>query len=151
MKLREDFFARKSEEVAPRLLGMSLVRNINDEITRGIITETQSYTGRNRKDTDGILYPAGKIYISPFMWYKLLNISTEAEDVPSCVLISKVRIGNEIYGTGRLTRKLSIDKEFDGKSIENDELWIDTMIDYLSPKDTKFPPTCTGKYRLRTV
>jgi len=152
MKLWENFFNRKAQEVAPELLGMRLYRKLDDRIIGGIISETEAYLGIDRKDQKDILASPGKIYVMPFMGHMLLNVSTK-DDVPSCVYIREMLTRNGIYGPGKMTKKLKIDKSLDGKSISGQDMWIEPIGDYyqLQPSEITLPSACTGRYILKSI
>lgn len=126
MKIDREFFLQDGLTVAPALLGCRLIRSLDDgsEITL-VITETEAYMGEEDKAchaTKGrtarteILYrDAGTIYV--YLCYGihwLLNFVTSAENDPQAVLIRACAGYN---GPGRLTKRLAIDKSFNGKSI----------------------------------
>lgn len=142
-KLKEDFFARSTRQVALELLGKYLVRNLDGRNIYGRITWTEAYAGMNKRDRKGIKYSPGRIYMYPVRGYYNLNISTEAENVPACVLIAELDIGGKGYGQINLLKRLKIDKSFDGKSIESDDVWIEDGIREVEPKATN----CFGSYR----
>ena len=150
MKLWESFFDRSAESIASELLGMRLYRRLDDEIAGGIISETEAYKGIYKKDAQEILKSPGKIYVMPFMANMLLNVSTK-DEVPSCVYIRELVTREGLYGPGKMTKMLKIDKSLDGKSINGDTLWIEPVGDYraFSPSEVDLPASCMGRYRLR--
>ena len=145
MRITEIFFARDTREVAKNLLGMYLARSIDEEILTARITSTEAYKGKEKRDGQGIFYAPGKIYMYPLRGHYILNIATEAESVPACVLIYEGEIKGKRYGCIKLPELLRIDKSFDGKSIESNELWIEDkkIIEEMSKAST-----CVGRYRL---
>lgn len=126
MKLDYDFFAQSALEVAPALLGCRLIRKLEDGSECSlIITETEAYGGeedkachasRGRTQRTEMLYrEPGTIYV--YLCYGihwLLNIVTAAENEPQAVLI---RACAGFEGPARLTKRLAIDKSFNGCSI----------------------------------
>lgn len=128
MKIPESFFARDTRQVALEILGKYLVRRLDDEIIPARVTSVEAYKGMGKRDKPGILYPPGKIYLYPLRGSYNFNISTEGEGIPACVMIREVEIGGERYGQLKLIRILKIDKSFEGKSIEGEELWVDDGI-----------------------
>lgn len=135
MKLDEKFYHRDCLEVAPDLVGKILVHKLSDgtEI-RMRITETEAYRGtedkachasKGRTPRTELLYrESGIIYI--YLCYGihwLMNIVTGENEQPQCVLI---RAGENFNGPAKLTKKLQIDKIFNGQSIvNNSEIWIE--------------------------
>ncbi len=125
MVLSDDFFNRDCLDVAPELVGKLIVRKLDDgnEI-RLRITETEAYRGeedkgchasRGRTPRTELLYnKAGTIYV--YLCYGvhwLMNAVTGEEGEPQAVLI---RCCEGFEGPGKLTKKLKIDKSFNGES-----------------------------------
>lgn len=135
MRLTEEFFRRDVLEVAPALVGKTLVHRLPDgEERRLVISETEAYRGiedtachahKGRTKRSETLYmKGGTIYI--YLCYGmhwLLNVVTAEEEVPQAVLIRACR-GAE--GPGKLTKALGIDGSLNRSSIcESDRLWIE--------------------------
>lgn len=95
--LRRSFFNRNPLEVSKELLGEFLVRNINGERLVGKITEVEAYLGTGdlaaharagkTKRTQVLFGQPGYAYIFQTRHHFCLNVVTEGEDTPSCVLI----------------------------------------------------------------
>ena len=98
-KLTHDFFNGDTVAIAQALLGKYLVRNWNDELLAGRITETEAYVGRCDKAchaynyrrtprTETLFMAPGHAYIY-FIYgmYHCLNFVTEPEGEPSAVLL----------------------------------------------------------------
>ena len=98
-KLTHDFFNGDTVAIAQALLGKYLVRNRNDELLAGRITETEAYVGRCDKAchaynyrrtprTETLFMAPGHAYIY-FIYgmYHCLNFVTEPEGEPSAVLL----------------------------------------------------------------
>ena len=147
MKIKEEFFARSTEIVARELIGKYLVRKLDEGMKVALITATEAYRGKEKRDREGIFYPPGKIYMYPFRGHYILNISTEAEGIPACVLIHEVEIEGERYGPIKLVKEMKIDKNFDGKSIESEELFILDPVCKEEIKDKVL--TRMARYRLK--
>jgi len=156
--LGEEFFGRDVLEAAPELVGKLIVRTLEDgsEITLRI-TETEAYRGeedtgchasKGRTPRTDLLYrKAGTIYV--YLCYGmhwLMNAVTGRVDEPQAVLFRAC----EVYdGPAKLTKKLCIDKSFNGESfcgnprirIEDDGYRPELTrlprvgIDYADPKD----------------
>ena len=134
MRLDEKFFHRDCLDVAPDLVGKLIVRKINDDIIKVRIIETEAYRGeedkgchasRGRTPRTELLYrESGIIYV--YLCYGmhwLMNVITGEKDMPQGVLF---RAGEKFNGPAKLTKRLLINGEFNGKSItENEEIWIE--------------------------
>ncbi len=135
MRLGKDFFNRDCLEVAPDLVGKVIVRKQeNGEEIRVRITETEAYRGtedkachasKGRTPRTEILYrESGLIYV--YLCYGihwLMNVITGEPEQPQGVLF---RAGENYCGPARLTKKLGVDKSFNGRSFtEDDEIWIE--------------------------
>ena len=108
MRLGRDFFLRDALEVAPELIGKTIVRTLDDgtEI-RLTITETEVYRGE-------------EVYV--YLCYGihwLLNIITGPAGHPQGVLI---RACEGFEGPGKLTKKLAVTGEFNGADITTSPL-----------------------------
>jgi DNA-3-methyladenine glycosylase len=162
LKLKEEYYL--SEDVvslAKDLLGKILYTRIDNEITAGIIVETEAYFGikdkashayggrrTNRTETmysnGGIAY----VYLCYGM-HNLFNIVSSKENDPHAVLIRGIEplVGIDIIeqrrnmshtkgaisaGPGSAAKALGIDKTFNAKNLTGDEIWIeDHAIRYL--------------------
>jgi DNA-3-methyladenine glycosylase len=135
MRLGSDFYIRDVLEVAPDLIGKELVRIYSDgEIKRYMITEVEAYRGeedmachaaKGRTSRTEIMYHEGGclyVYLIYGMYW-MLNIVSSVKNVPQAVLIRGVE---GISGPGKLTRKLQIDKSFNGESLTGSErIWVE--------------------------
>lgn len=124
-RLGYDFFHRPCLVVAEELVGKLLVHN-------GValrISETEAYCGEadtachahkgRTKRTEVIYGEAGRAYV--YLCYGihwLLNVVTGEKDEPEAVLI---RACVEAPGPGRLTKKLGITGDWNGKSVTDSE------------------------------
>jgi len=130
-KLVRDFFLQPTDLVAKELLGkVILMPNF-----KAIITETESYHGddpashASKKRTsrnEPMFLQGGHLYVYMiYGMYFCLNITTEAKDYPSAVLIRGVKIiepkEHIIDGPGKLCRYLEINKEFDRLDLCDDK------------------------------
>ena len=119
------FFHRDALEVAPDLVGKLIVRTLDDgrEVTLRI-TETEAYRGeedtachasKGRTPRAELLYgKSGVIYV--YLCYGmhwLMNVITGDEGHPQGVLFRACEVYN---GPAKLTKKLGIDKSFNGES-----------------------------------
>ena len=134
-KLNTEFFKQDVLIVAPQLIGKILVRRFEDgTVLRSRITETEAYRGeedlacharKGRTPRTEVLYmEGGTIYVYLiYGMYWLINFVTGPSDHPQAALIRGVE---EIYGPGRLTRHLGIDKSFNKDHIaESDRIWVE--------------------------
>jgi DNA-3-methyladenine glycosylase len=134
-------FCRDVLEVAPGLLGCFLVRKQDAIIKRFLITEVEAYRGEEDKAchackgrtsrTEIMYHDGGYLYVYLiYGMYWMLNIVTGSKDQPQAVLIRSVE---GIYGPGRITRHLGIDKSFNGEDLLTSErIWIETGFSVLS-------------------
>lgn len=117
MRLGREFFLRDALEVAPELVGKTLVSSLpGAQERRLVITETEVYRGvedsachahRGRTKRTEMLYrPGGAVYV--YLCYGihwLLNVITGPEDFPQGVLI---RACEGFEGPGKLAKYLGI-------------------------------------------
>lgn len=140
--------------LAQNLLGKVLFTEINGEITARIIVETEAYSGiqdkashayggRRTDRTETLYSPGGVSYV--YLCYgihHLFNVVTSVENDPHAVLIRAVEplIGKEIMesrrkmpttkaaissGPGSAAKALGIDKSFNKKDLDGNEIWIE--------------------------
>ena len=162
MKLTEEYYLNEDVvSLAKDLLGKILYTKIDNEITAGIIVETEAYFGikdkashayggrrTNRTETmynnGGIAY----VYLCYGM-HNLFNIVSSKENDPHAVLIRGIEplVGIDIIeqrrnmphtkgaisaGPGSAAKALGIDKTFNAKNLTGNEIWIeDHAIRYL--------------------
>lgn len=130
------FFQNDALDVAPKLLGMQLVRRLdNGQLIQMEITDIEVYKGeddlachasKGKTERTQIMYATGgKIYV--YLIYGihwLLNITTGKEGMPQAILIRGTK---ELAGPGRIGRFLQLDKSFYGEDIStSDRLWLQT-------------------------
>jgi len=155
LKLKPEYYLNEDVvSLARDLLGKVLYTKIGDEITAGIIVETEAYFGikdkashayggrrTNRTET---MYGAGGIayvYLCYGM-HHLFNVVTSVENDPHAVLIRGIEplIGIEIIeerrnmphtkgaisaGPGSAAKALGIDKTFNAKNLSGNDIWIE--------------------------
>jgi len=121
--LDEDFFHRDVLDVAPDLVGKLIVRTFEDGSEISLrVTEAEAYRGeedtachasKGKTERTKILYgKAGTIYV--YLCYGmhwLMNAVTGEEGQPQAVLFRACEVYN---GPAKLTKKLGIDKSFNG-------------------------------------
>ena len=121
-------------EFAPWLIGKILCREINGEVVRVRITETECYFGENdtachahkgrTERTDIMYHEGGRAYV--YLCYgihSLLNITTGEEGHPEAVLVRGV---DNVFGPGRVTKLLKIDRSLNKKELVRENgLWLE--------------------------
>ncbi|MDQ3089959.1 MAG: DNA-3-methyladenine glycosylase [bacterium] len=141
-KLPLIFFQRKTLVIAKDLIGKHLVRSIDGNIIREMITETEAYIGphdlashsaKGRTRRTEVMYSkGGAIYVYLiYGLHNMLNIVTEGENFPSAILI---RSTASTTGPGRVAKQFKIDKNLNGKMLGlKTGLWIEEG-ETISPK-----------------
>lgn len=154
-KLPKSFYLGDDvESIARLLLGKFLFSKINNEVTGGIITETEAYKGildkashaygGKRTNRTEVMYSQGGISYVYLCYgiHHLLNVITAEADTPHAVLIRGIypitgiehmlkRTGkskedyNLSNGPGKLTLALGVDISLNGVSYQSDKLWIE--------------------------
>lgn len=132
--LTNTFFTRSAPEVAQDLLGKKLVREIDGKRIESIITETEAYEGthdlachaaKGRTKRTEVMFGEGGIFYVYLIYgmYSMLNVVTGRSGHPAAVLIRSVDL---ISGPGRLTRELSINREFNALPAQKSTgLWFE--------------------------
>jgi len=134
-RLERLFFQRDVLEVAPELLGKTVVRQFgNGTISRFAITETEAYSGDGdlachaskgkTSRTEVMFREGGLVYVYLiYGMYWMLNVVTGAESEASAVLIRGLE---GISGPGRVGKALQLDKSFYGEDLATSErIWIE--------------------------
>lgn len=130
-----DFYNRDVLEVAPDLIGMTLVRSFEgNNIQRFTITEVEAYRGSEdlachaskgrTVRTEVMFQQGGLVYVYLiYGMYWMLNIVTGEPNNPQAVLIRGLE---SCYGPGRLAKKLLIGKDFYGEDLStSSRLWVE--------------------------
>ena len=130
----QQFFNRPVVRVAKDLIGSYMVRRVNGQTKKYLITETEAYNGVNdlachaskgrTKRTEIMFGPPGHCYVYfVYGMHWLLNIVTGPKDYPAAVLIRGVEGAN---GPAKMTRLLKINGSFNGKKLGKSlGLWIE--------------------------
>lgn len=156
MKLSESFYQRDNVvKIARELIGKGLFTKIGSTITGGMIVETEAYSWKERgchaygaKKTmrNAVMFEKGGhsyVYLCYGM-HHLFNVVTNAPNVADAVLVRaieplkgvelmKIRRGKSVNerqltsGPGKLTRALGIDRNWNGKLLAGDEIWIEDL------------------------
>ena len=133
-KLKRDFFTRDVLIVAPDLIGKILVCRVGEELLRYRITETEAYRGvedlachackGRTARTEAMYHTGGAVYVYLiYGMYWMLNIVTGHENEPQAALIRGLE---GLYGPGRLTRRLQIDKSFYDEDVTvSPRIWLE--------------------------
>ena len=120
-RLSQSFFTRDVLEVAPDLLGKTLVRIFCDGHEESyIITETEAYRGeedlachasKGMTPRTQVMYnDGGLVYVYLiYGMYQMLNVVTSHKGNPQAVLIRGLK---GFSGPGKLTKQLQINKSF---------------------------------------
>ena len=129
------FYTRDVLDVAPELVGKTLVRTFESGLAeRFIITEVEAYRGiedlachasKGRTSRTEVMYHQGGLVYVYLIYgmYWMLNIVTGEQDNPQAVLIRGLE---GCYGPGRLTKRLDIGKDFYGEDlISSSRLWVE--------------------------
>ena len=135
MKLTQSFFETDVLELAPALLGKIICRKMPDgEVLRCRITETEAYNGvsdlachasKGRTLRTEVMYGGGgNIYVYLiYGMYWMLNFVTGPEGSPQAVLIRGL---DDLRGSGKVGRLLSVDKSFYGEALQNSlRMWVE--------------------------
>lgn len=155
-----NWLARPSTEVAPDLVGCTLVRQLSDgTILRGTIVETEAYglddpachAYRRRTQRNWVMFgPAGRTYVYLIYGiYYCLNIVTDQDDVPSAVLIRALQLESipswvEAHadskrhrlaaGPGKLCKVLKIDCTLNAQVLQvGQSLWLEHRPSHFLP------------------
>ncbi|MDR1171769.1 MAG: DNA-3-methyladenine glycosylase [Bacteroidales bacterium] len=144
-KLTGDFFIRDVLVVAPELLGKILVCKVREKLLRYRITETEAYRGAEdlachankgrTARTEVLFHTGGAVYVYLiYGMYWMLNFVTGREGEPQAALVRGLC---GLYGPGRLTRRLQIDRSFYGEDVTvSPRIWVED--------DGFRPPYTTG-------
>jgi len=152
---------RPSMEVAPDLIGCSLVRQMADgEIIRGLIVETEAYgendpachAYRRRTARNSVMFgEAGRTYVYLiYGMYHCLNVVTDRDGVPSAVLLralqlesvprwinerDRVKPARIAAGPGKLCRALQIDSTLNAQVLQPGQpLWLEHRSSEFTPE-----------------
>jgi DNA-3-methyladenine glycosylase len=144
-RLETSFFLRDVLEVAPDLLGKTLVRRYDDgSIRRFIIAETEAYRGtedlachasKGRTPRTDVMFRRGGLIYVYFVYgmYWMLNFVTGNEENASAVLIRGL---DDISGPGKVGKILQLDRTFYAENVSaSQRLWIensDSPVSYIT-------------------
>lgn len=147
-----EWLSRPSTEVAPDLLGCTLVRQVESgQIYRGLIVETEAYAPgdpachayrRPTKRNQVMFGAAGMTYVYLiYGMYHCLNVVTDLDGVPSAVLIRALeletvppwsdrqkerKLSRIAAGPGKLCRAFNIDLSLSAQALlPGQPLWLE--------------------------
>ncbi|QNR86595.1 DNA-3-methyladenine glycosylase [Pedobacter riviphilus] len=155
MKLKEEYYLNEDVvSLAKDLLGKVLYTKIDNEISAGIIVETEAYFGikdkashayggRRTSRTETMYGSGGIAYVYLcYGMHNLFNVVSSKENDPHAVLIRGIEplIGIDIIeqrrnmlhtkgaisaGPGSAAKALGIDRTFNAKNLTGNEIWIE--------------------------
>jgi DNA-3-methyladenine glycosylase len=132
--LDEYFSSNDTIELAYDLIGKYIVRNINNQIIKCMITEVEAYHGLDDKASHARFGKTKRNYLmfnDPGYCYVylcygihwLFNIVTGEKDFPAAILIRGI---DNIYGPGKVSKYLQIDGKYNGEKLSiNNGIWIE--------------------------
>ncbi len=155
MKLLLEFYLRDDAvQVSRDLLGKVLCTNLDGQVTKAVITETEAYVGvgdkashayggRRTKRTERLYARGGNSYV--YLCYgihHMFNVVTNAADIPHAVLIragkpfegldlmlrrrNKPRLDKTLLaGPGCVAQALGITTGLTGVDLLGDQIWIE--------------------------
>jgi len=154
MKLPLEFYRRNDVvKIARELLGKGLFTRVNGIITAGTIVETEAYSWRERgshaynarkTDRNAIMFEEGGnayVYLC-YGIHNLFNVVTNVAGTADAVLVRAIEplagieemqmrrgaLAKPVHltsGPGKLTKALGIDRKFNGKSLMDNEVWLE--------------------------
>jgi DNA-3-methyladenine glycosylase len=132
------FYARDAETVAKKLLGQTLVVNLNNVEKRSRIVETEAYVGTHdlachaskgrTKRTETMFGEAGRAYIYLiYGMYDMLNIVTGNEDGQAVLIraVEPLNFEGDTKGPGKVCKALGITRTLNNESLLGDKLWLE--------------------------
>jgi DNA-3-methyladenine glycosylase len=151
VKLKREFYARDTKEVAREMLGKILVRKTDVGILRGKVVEVEAYLGlgdpgaigfrRVKNIPQALLMPAGYTFVYfTYGNHWMLNVNAKTgklgavlirgvEPLEGIEIMKKNRGINDAKnltnGPGKLTKAFGIDKRHNGLDLTGDELFIE--------------------------
>jgi len=147
--LKQDFYNRKTLEVAKDLLGYKLCRKINGRILSGIIVETEAYTqddpschafgGKTPRSITLFKKPGLAYVYFTYGMHHCFNVVTEPEETAGAVLIRALDpIGDleNTNGPAKLCKEMNITRELNEVDLTSEKscLWIEKGIEITKNK-----------------
>jgi DNA-3-methyladenine glycosylase len=146
MRLERSFYERDVLQVAPELIGKTIVVKNDLEESRYCITEVEAYRGTEdqasharfgKTSRNAIMFDQGGLVYVYIIYgiYWMLNVVTGKKNEPQAVLIRGIK---GFSGPGKVTRRLGIDKSFYGLDLTRSEkVWIEP--DSFKPQIRQLP------------
>lgn len=134
MRINPELYKLNALNLAPKLLGMKLCRNINEQVIKFRITETEAYFGeedtachanKGKTERTKVLYEEGGVAYVYLCYgiHNLFNVVCGEKGFPQAVLIRGIE---DFNGPGKLTKALNIDRSLNGEDLINStNLWIE--------------------------
>jgi DNA-3-methyladenine glycosylase len=124
----EELQGKDTVALARWLLGKSLVRATAQDSSSHLITEVEAYVGetdrashanKGRTPRTEVMYQSGGIWYVYLCYgiHEMLNLVVGPKDHPHAILIRGV---GDIIGPGRLTKRLQIDRQLNGRPAHPD-------------------------------
>lgn len=128
-----NFYTQNAVVLAQKLLGKYLCLKKGEDIFKAKITETEAYLGKTdsashaykgKTNRNSVMFQKGGVCYVYLCYgiHNLLNIVSGEENDPQAVLIRSVE---GLNGPGKVTKELGIDRTFNGKSLLENEIWIE--------------------------
>lgn len=154
MKLAESFYQRSDVvKIARELLGKILFTKVDGIVTGGTIVETEAYSwkergchayGARKTKRNAVMFENGGlayVYLCYGM-HNMFNVVTNKPGVADAILVRAIepvegieemklrrgRISSHFHltsGPGKLTKALGINRDLNGKWLNEDEVWIE--------------------------
>lgn len=133
MRLDRSFYEQDVLDVAPALIGKTLVHKTSTSEAQYHITEVEAYKGTEdlasharfgKTIRNAVMFDNGGLLYVYFIYgmYWMLNIVTGKKDDPQAVLIRGVE---GFSGPGKVARELGVNKSYYGMDLVNsDTMWI---------------------------
>jgi DNA-3-methyladenine glycosylase len=159
MKLPLSFYQRQNVvKIAQEALGKVLCTRINGEVTAGMIVETEAYSSKEKgchayngkTERNKTMFEEGGVAYVYLCYgiHHLFNIVTNDLGKADAVLIRALKPwkGEELLmermnvkslkritsGPGKLTKALGIDRDYNGKNLLSNEVWIEDLGEKIS-------------------
>ena len=129
-----EFFSKTALELAPLLLGKLLCTDINGEIRKLRITETECYMGtgdlachasKGRTERTSVMFGRGGVSYVYLVYgiHNMFNVVCGEENSPEAVLI---RCCEGYNGPAKLTKYLGIDRSLNKADlVTSDKIWLE--------------------------
>ncbi|MFO0812185.1 MAG: DNA-3-methyladenine glycosylase [Gemmatales bacterium] len=133
------FYQQPALTLAPALLGCTLIREVDGQLRRAQLTETEAYVGSHdlachaakgrTARTEVMFAPGGITYVYLiYGMYHMLNIVASTLDDPQAVLIrGAIPLDNwkvDLTGPGKLARAFGLTREHNGMFLEPPHLHV---------------------------